>query len=61
MRGRKKLQTLRARSQAAEGFFGHIRRMPRQRAKSEAFASLSAWIIASRPNPQQFEKLEYAR
>ena len=49
MRGRKILQTLRARSQADKGFFGHIRRMPRQWAKSEAFANLSAWLIASHP------------
>ena len=30
---------------------------PSELCKRSAFANLSAWIIASRPNPQQFEKL----
>jgi hypothetical protein len=30
---------------------------PPELCKRPAFANLSAWIIASQPNPQQFEKL----
>ena len=30
---------------------------PSELCKRFAFANLSAWIIAARPNPQQFEKL----
>jgi hypothetical protein len=29
---------------------------PAELSKRPAFASLSAWLIASHPNPQQFEK-----
>ena len=31
---------------------------PSELCKREAFASLSSWIIASHPKPQQFEKLD---
>ena len=42
------LQALRARSQADEGFFGHIRRMPRQFEKQNLYQRASGIIYISK-------------